>query len=324
MKKLRGSSKYLAEHLMKEVQVQTTSDVFGKQKPIFKRHDMKMMAKAALEAENKVANSSNMARLMPVYSFATNSRYTAVWRQFFDHTKTCFRVNDIDKIKRSHIDAFMRDLIAKKVKLSTYKTYSAALSKLEVAMNVTRKEPLLYSELLKKIKAEAVEKLSNKSISRSYEDPSAVISTISNERYQMAANLQLHGGARLREITELRLDRNFQGIKGNHGFIKLTNTKGGRIRTMRIPAELYRQVEAIAIAEGRFKVSEAGYTKALQRAFDRAVIEWHGSHGLRWNYAQNRFYELQKYEDKTEKEALQIVSFELGHSRPGITTHYLR
>lgn len=47
-----------------------------------------------------------------------------------------------------------------------------------------------------------------------------------------------------------------------------------------------------------------------------------GAHGVRHSYAQERMAELQRglrYDD-----ALEVVSQELGHFRPGITREYLR
>ncbi len=60
-------------------------------------------------------------------------------------------------------------------------------------------------------------------------------------------------------------------------------------------------------------------------AASKRVLGWsHGAHGMRHAYAQNRMDELQQRGFFYEK-ALEIVSQELGHFRPGIITEcYLR
>ncbi|MBU4001450.1 MAG: hypothetical protein KKB94_03935 [Proteobacteria bacterium] len=44
---------------------------------------------------------------------------------------------------------------------------------------------------------------------------------------------------------------------------------------------------------------------------------------MRWNFAQNRFSEVQLKADVNEIQALSIVSEEMGHIRASITEHYL-
>ena len=73
----------------------------------------------------------------------------------------------------------------------------------------------------------------------------------------------------------------------------------------------------------RIGFDERAYRKDLQRAANLRGQKYHGSHGLRWNFARERFHNLME-NGYTYEQALAQVSRELGHERADITKHYLR
>jgi len=73
----------------------------------------------------------------------------------------------------------------------------------------------------------------------------------------------------------------------------------------------------------RIEFDERAYRKDLQRAANLTGQKYHGSHGLRWNFAQERFHNLME-NGYTYEQALAQVSKERGHERADITKHYLR
>jgi hypothetical protein len=60
-----------------------------------------------------------------------------------------------------------------------------------------------------------------------------------------------------------------------------------------------------------------------KEAAEHSQQAYQGSHGLRWNYAQNRTVELLKY-GFSFTHAEQIVGWEMKHERASITQHYLQ
>jgi len=64
------------------------------------------------------------------------------------------------------------------------------------------------------------------------------------------------------------------------------------------------------------------YRQALKDAAQASGQQYNGSHGLRWNYAQSRMAE-ERAKGTYERDALSMVSRELGHFREDITLHYL-
>jgi hypothetical protein len=70
--------------------------------------------------------------------------------------------------------------------------------------------------------------------------------------------------------------------------------------------------------------NKSAYREALKEAAFESNQDYHGSHGLRWNYAQERMDELLKATSMTYVEGLQAVAWEMGHERADISEHYLR
>ena len=111
--------------------------------------------------------------------------------------------------------------------------------------------------------------------------------------------------------------------------------KGGLVRVVRVPDDLAARLEerrldeAVRVSDREIRylsLYDIGGGEAWSRSFSRAstsALGWsRGAHGLRHSYAQERMAELQRglrYDD-----ALEVVSQELGHFRPGITREYLR
>ena len=111
--------------------------------------------------------------------------------------------------------------------------------------------------------------------------------------------------------------------------------KGGLVRLVRVPDDLAGRLEAVRRDEpvrvtdrgvhylSRYDVAcgtawGASFTGASKRA-----LGWtRGAHGARHAYAQERMRELQRI--LFRRDALEVVSQELGHFRPEITETYLR
>jgi integrase len=113
--------------------------------------------------------------------------------------------------------------------------------------------------------------------------------------------------------------------------------KGGLTREVLIPRGLAERLEAVRYAVpqritdrrvfyqqhyaiGAGKSWSNSFSKASQRA-----LEWStGAHGVRHTYAQQRMSELQLAAGLDYRNALEVVSQEMGHFRPDITEIYLR
>ncbi len=111
--------------------------------------------------------------------------------------------------------------------------------------------------------------------------------------------------------------------------------KGGLIRVVRIPDDLAERLEErrldrpepVADRGIRYLSRyDIGGGQAWSRSFSRAshnALGWsRGAHGVRHSFAQERMAELQRR--LVYRDALEVVSQEIGHFRPQITEEYLR
>ena len=100
--------------------------------------------------------------------------------------------------------------------------------------------------------------------------------------------------------------------------------KGGKIRAVPVTTDIYKKLQkrlelepmSIAPAQYRLKLRQAAHLSGQQ-------YTEHGTHGLRWCFAQESMNRLIAAGMSYEV-ALTTVSRNMGHERASITTHYLR
>lgn len=173
-------------------------------------------------------------------------------------------------------------------------------------------------------KIEAKEVLDSIVETRAYEDPEGLIKAISDPSYHVVASAQYSIGARISELDHVRQeqflgDDQFKIIKGKGGKDRVVEFRHGNVY------EQYRQkvIHNLNPHYDKFTFNRNQYRMALKAAADKTGQAYTGSHGLRWNYAQERFQMIQQG-GGTWEEALVQVAHEMGHSRGDITLHYLR
>ncbi len=110
------------------------------------------------------------------------------------------------------------------------------------------------------------------------------------------------------------------------GKILIEQAKGGITGFKYVGKETYMNLENQInnSPEGRFFFNMWSYREALKVAAAQSNQPYTGSHGLRWNFARNRFKEIQMKAKISYEKALSIVSHEMFHQRPDITEHYLQ
>lgn len=162
---------------------------------------------------------------------------------------------------------------------------------------------------------------------RAYEAPAAMVSAITAEKYQVVASIQYESGARLNEVWQIKKE-DLRGIREDPhtgkqvGVIEVAG-KGGKEREIAVSPETYEKAASLIEKNGNMNFDKNEYREALKEAALESNQNYHGSHGLRWNFAQDRMTELEKT-NMTYEERLQTVAWEMGHERADITEHYLR
>ena len=107
------------------------------------------------------------------------------------------------------------------------------------------------------------------------------------------------------------------------------------MREVLIPSHLAERLEQRRLSEpvqindrgiyyqSHYEISGGNrWSSSFSTASNRALNWSAGAHGARHSYAQERMSELQK--ELSYRDALEVVSQEMGHFRPEITETYLR
>lgn len=298
-----------------------SSDIF---QPGASKHDLKQEVRTEYSDHGKRADWHDIGKQLPIISYNTAEAYKDVWHQAANFCKTNYGVKNIEKLSSENMSGFLAAKVNGGIAKSTFQQYSAACEKLEVALNMYANKfntGNSYVFDLSDIRAYSNDKLDGNKHSRAYYDPMAVIGALEG-RSEIIASIQYEGGARVSEVLSLRLD-NF--LANNR--VLLDNTKGGLDRVISLPSEVYqRGLAHVANNGGRFIGDEDIKTAADKYRLDLKTVAgcgYQGSHGLRWNFAQESYARHIK-NGMTPEQALATVSKELGHTRSDITLHYLK
>lgn len=276
------------------------------------RHAAKQAARAA-----GITGSHSMGQSLGVHSFSTMTKYRTITTQFLQYCRDVHGLKDAAKVTPAYVEEWLRIKIADGVRYKTFATYAAALGKMSAGLTAIYKQKYDWNSVIDESRIQAREDLERATESRGYLNPVTLCDRLQGV-YKIAAQTQLHGGARVKEISHLTEKHLLNGNK-----IELTNTKGGRRRVMTLPPELYEQVAEIIRQDGEFRFQYRTYIRHLKAAALETEQPYTGSHGLRWNYAQNTMRRLQN-QDRTYDQALTETAQRMGHTRPEITEHYLR
>lgn len=313
-KKMRGNIKNQTKYLLFE------SGIFRPGEP---KHEAKDKAREALKEEGKSATWKNIGAKIGIYSYKTANDYREVWQEIGQWAKETHKVRDLEKLTGRHVSEWLTEKAQQLVAWRTLQHSSAALAKMELALNQYSEKmgkgiKYNFRDAADKVKAEYKEVLKADDKLRAYKNPEQLKQNVWSERYQVAAALQHEGGLRVREAALIKPDQ----VKGNKITVK---GKGGKIRAVAVSQKTSERLRAWMDQNGGiYKIKDVNkYREALKEAAWESEQEYQGSHGLRWNYAQQRMKDLQSAGQTYEKAMVQ-VSQELGHERASITEHYLR
>ncbi len=150
---------------------------------------------------------------------------------------------------------------------------------------------------------------------RAYDNPQAIVENMRDTPFSLSTELQLEAGLRADDaLNSSKWTINEDNTLTIHG------SKGGLdYTTAPLSNELIDRVRDAQ--ENDYRANYSEYREALKEAVTATGQSYNGTHGLRYNFAQERIEEL-KNEGRTEEEARSQTSLELGHSRLEITEHY--
>jgi len=237
--------------------------------------------------------------------------------------------------------------VARKRSRQTMETLLSALGKFEYAVNNYIEQhrlevPPLETESLRREFYARSRKLLRKSsrvfANRAYPDPVRLIEAIHDGTYQLQASLQYEGGLRAEGVgaPSNRRIKNPLTAEGLHGIgsdpvtgspvrIVASVEKGGKETEHYVSVETYRRLEEYIRVHDKLESDYAGYVAAINQAARETgqYASGRGSHGLKHNFAQERYLECISH-GLTHEQALQQTSLETSHFRLRETLTYTR
>jgi hypothetical protein len=121
------------------------------------------------------------------------------------------------------------------------------------------------------------------------------------------------------QLLGVRQDPHTGEMKGYFSIVG----KGGKPGEKAVSVDTFKELSRLIAANGTFRLDGHAYRESLKKAAAESGQAYHGSHGLRWNYAQERYAGLLA-SGLNDLQAMREVSHEMGHNRIDITLHYLK
>jgi hypothetical protein len=238
--------------------------------------------------------------------------------QYIDHVKNNFDGKVAGNINAESAKSFL-EAKALTVNGGTLNTYVSGMNKLSDNLNKDNIGSLSRSDI-RDIKNELKEShdLNSKHINRAYENPESIKYEMENSPLSLSADLQHEAGMRVGDS----LDSSKWTINQDNSIYVEKSKNGVNYTTKELSQETINKVENAINAN--YKGNYTEYKNDLKEAVERSGQVWekHGSHGLRYGFAQERYEDL-KAEGSSNDEAKSQTSLEMGHSRISITDHYL-
>ena len=292
---------------------------------------VKQIIQEGAKKEDKI--NPNHEYYQIVSSYKTMESYRRVWNNFFNYLLEHWKIRNFEKISSEHVQAYMEYKLEYYPSKQYLEKISAALGKLKIALknfskNIHKIEKDYDFSIRQTIldQARDLKVVANNYHNRAYKKPMLLISNLKNPINQLAAKIQLEGGARIEgvalikpeQLLRIKIDKVTQVEKG----IIYTKEKGGKQGEVLVSLKTYAELENYLSLNSKFKINRQDYYNDIKQAaiISKEVSE--GSHGLRWNFAKRRMFEYGKA-DYTYSDSLQQVSYEMKHNRASITEHYL-
>ncbi len=295
------------------------------------KHQAKEQARAELQRLGQPATWRNVGARLPIFSYGTAQEYKDVWHNFAAFSKTNLGIRDIEKTTGNHISAYLNNRAEAGVSRATFAKESAALAKLELALNKYSEklhrgnEYTFRTDIDRAVSAHGRE-LARFTGSRAYAAPEQMISNITTSEHQLVARIQYESGARVSEAGFIRPEQ-LRGIGtdkitgADRGCIGIVG-KGGKANTIGMSPQTYRLLGRYLDENRELRIDHQAYRRNMSAAAQRTGQSYFGTHGLRWNFAVNRMEELQGHGLSYET-ALSETAHSMSHNRHDITEHYL-
>ena len=287
-----------------------------------------------------------------IRSFGSWDRYKGLSHNFVTILQLNGRTSILDAASvHDDMAVYLKERLAhyveKKRSRQTMETILSALGKFEYAINHyieihALEIPRLNTEQLRMEFYARSRKLLRKSSkifdNRAYPDPVRLIAAIGDGTFQLQASLQYEGGLRTEGVgapsnRRLKNPLYMNGLRGitvdpvtgSEVGIVASVEKGGKETEHFVSVPTFRRLEEYISCHGKLESDYFAYVEAINTAAKTTgqYAPGRGSHGLKHNFAQERYLECIDH-GLTHEQALQQTSLETSHFRLRETLTYTR
>lgn len=291
----------------------------------------KIIFKESIKKKDRTNPNSEYYQM--VSSYNTMESYRSIWNNFFNYLREHWQLKKCELITSDHVIAYMDYKIAYYPSKLYLAKINSALGKLGVALTRYSKfndaVPKIY-DFSKRLgiysNAIELDLVAINYHNRAYEEPLKLINNLNEFEHILAATIQVEGGARLEGVSFIKKEQlkgyEYDEISKKEVGVIETKEKGGKIGDILISIDTYNKLSKYINKNKIFKLKKEVYMKDIRDTANDLNIQADGSHGFRWNFAQNRLLECAK-SCYTYEQSLLIVSREMKHNRANITEHYI-
>jgi integrase len=253
----------------------------------------------------------------------------------------------VAKDMADYLSERLANYVKNKRSRQTMETILSALSKFEYATNHyidihLPTQPKLDTEQLRmdfySQSKRSLKKSSKVFDNRAYPDPIGLIEAIADGTYQLQASLQYEGGLRAegvgapsnRRLKNPLTEKGLRGIvsdpvNGSPVGVVASVEKGGKETEHYVSLETYQRLKEYIALHGKLESDYNAYVEEINQAARKTsqYAPGRGSHGLKHNFAQERYMECVQH-GMTHEQALQQTSLETSHFRLRETLGYTR
>lgn len=292
---------------------------------------VKVIFEAGAKKEEKI--DAMHFNYQKVSSYKTMESYRNIWNNFFNYLKEHWNLKNCELIEAHHVEAYIQYKLEYYPSVQYIQKISASIGKLEIALkyfaNATYNENRNYDFSIRQDildESRDLNLVANNYHNRTYKNPKNIIANLSDSKHQLAATIQLEGGARIEGVALIKKEQlhgiSIDKITNTEKGVIFTKEKGGKEGDVLVSIQIYNELKNHISEFGQFKIKRQKYYDDIKQACEATKENPEGSHGFRWNFAKNRMLEYAKA-GYSYQESLFGVSYEMKHNRASITEHYL-
>ena len=293
---------------------------------ISNRASVKMVLSAVMKKANGIGTSKSKARenseitavnghkiSSQAHSYKSMDNLRSITKSYLEHTKSNNSGRIISNINNETIKDFIQHKLENGLSGSSANTYLSELGKLSLNLNSigigkTDRE-VITLEIRNDLKDQGYD-LGKRNIDRTNLDGQAMVNFMrENSPFGLSAELQKEAGLRaddaLNIADKITINRN--------GTLHIEGSKNGRdYNTIPLNEDLLNRVQNAI--DNNYSANYDEYRLCLKEAAEATHNEWHGTHSLRFDFANDQ---------KNLGKSLSEISQSLSHERESITLRYL-